>query len=78
MQAKVLSLKKNYLNVIIPENGLFGYIKIPPGKPQEEMDKLDTLYEQGTTIKAVISGFPFDQKTFRDQQQPEEQELLKI
>lgn len=78
MQAKVLSLKKNYLNVIIPENGLFGYIKIPPGKPQEEMDKLDTLYEKGTTIKAVIIGFPFDQKTFRDQQQPEEQELLKI
>ena len=60
MQAKVLSLKKNYLNVIIPENGLFGYIKIPPGKPQEEMDKLDTLYEKGTTIKAVIIGFPFD------------------
>jgi len=44
MQVKVLSLKKNYLNVIIPENGLFGYIKIPPGKSQEELDRLDIIY----------------------------------
>jgi len=32
LQVKVLSIKKNYLNVIVPENGLFGYIKLPSGK----------------------------------------------
>lgn len=35
MQVKVLSMKKNYLNVIIQENGLFGFIKLQSGKSQE-------------------------------------------
>lgn len=34
MQVKVLSMKKNYLNVIIPENGLFGYIKLQGKTPE--------------------------------------------
>lgn len=76
MQVKVLSMKKTYLNVIIPENGLFGYIKLQ-GKTTEETEKYEKIYEKGTTIKAVIIGFPFDEKAFRDQPL-EEQELLKI
>ena len=66
MQVKVLSMKKNYLNVIIPENGLFGYIKLQ-GKTPEQLEKYEKMYEKGTTIKAMIIGFPFDEKTFRDQ-----------
>lgn len=57
MPVKVLSIKKNYLNVIIPENGLFGYIKLQSNKTSEELER---MYEKGTTIKAVIIGFPFD------------------
>ena len=26
---KILSVNKQFLNVVIPENGLFGFIKIP-------------------------------------------------
>lgn len=36
MPVKVLSVKKNYLNVIITENGLFGYIKLQSNKSTEE------------------------------------------
>lgn len=57
MPVKVLSVKKNYLNVIIPENGLFGYIKLQSNKTPEEYEK---IYEKGAFIKAIIIGFPFD------------------
>lgn len=43
MQVKVLSTKKNYLNVIIPENGLFGYIKLQ-GKTPEELERYEKMY----------------------------------
>ncbi len=36
MPVKVLRVKTNYLNVIIPENGLFGYIKLQSNKSAEE------------------------------------------
>jgi hypothetical protein len=36
LSVKVLSIKKNYLNVIIPENGLFGYIRLQSNKTAEE------------------------------------------
>jgi hypothetical protein len=64
MPVKVLSIKRNYLNVIIPENGLFGYIKLQTSKSEEELQK---IYEKGTTLKAIIIGFPFDEKAYRDQ-----------
>mgnify|MGYP006905795258 CR=1 FL=1 len=57
MPVKVLSVKKNYLNVIITENGLFGYIKLQSNKSTEDYEK---IYEKGTIIKAIIVGFPFD------------------
>lgn len=37
LPVKVLSAKNNYLNVVVPENGLFGYIRL--GK-QEGVEKL--------------------------------------
>lgn len=40
MPVKVLSIKKNYLNVIITENGLFGYIRLPSSKSSEEYEKM--------------------------------------
>ena len=49
--AKILSVHNQSLNVVIPENGLFGNIKIHENKPE---------YEKGNFIKAVITGFPFD------------------
>lgn len=70
MPVKILSLKKNYLNVIIPENGLFGYIKIQSNKSTEDLEK---IYEKGTTIKAIIIGFPFDERMYREQSSNEEQ-----
>jgi hypothetical protein len=70
MPVKILSLKKNYLNVIIPENGLFGYIKIQSNKSPEDLEK---IYEKGTTVKAVIIGFPFDERMYREQSSNEEQ-----
>ena len=75
MSVKVLSIKKNYLNVIIPENGLFGYIRLQSNKAVEEYER---IYEKGTYIKAIIIGFPFDEKNFREDQPTEEQELLKV
>ena len=75
MSVKVLSIKKNYLNVIIPENGLFGYIRLQSNKSVEDYEK---IYEKGTFIKAIILGFPFDEKNYREDQPTEEQELLKI
>lgn len=75
LSVKILSLKKNYLNVKIPENGLFGYIRINSSR-QEDFEK---QYEVGTFIKAIIVGFPFDSRENRNQnQQEEEQELLKV
>eukprot|EP00919_Chromeraceae_sp_WS-2016_P029176 GHVR01069174.1.p1 GENE.GHVR01069174.1~~GHVR01069174.1.p1 ORF type:complete len:113 (+),score=5.53 GHVR01069174.1:2471-2809(+) len=68
MTVKILSFKKQYLNVVIPENGLYGYIRIYDSKPE---------YEKGNFIKAIIIGFPFDEKKHRDQYE-EEQELLKV
>ena len=40
MSVKVLSIKKNYLNVIIPENGLFGYIRLQSNKAVEEYERI--------------------------------------
>ncbi len=67
MTVKIISTKKNYLNVVIPENGLFGYIKIMGSKEQTE-----EMYEKGAYIKAIIIGFPFDEKKFRDQAEDEQ------
>ena len=50
------------MNVIVPENGLFGYIRLPPGKEQEEWDQ---QYPKGSTIKAIVIGFPFDERAHR-------------
>ena len=62
LQVRVLSIKKGYMNVIVPENGLFGYIRLPPGKEQEEWDQ---QYPKGSTIKAIVIGFPFDERAHR-------------
>lgn len=74
LQVRVLSIKKNYMNIILPENGLFGYIKLPSGKEQEEWEE---QYPKSSTIKAVVIGFPFDERAYRENSS-EEQELLKI
>ena len=58
MPVKVLSARNNYLNVIIPENGLFGYIRMNNTKDNEAQ------YPKGATIKAIILGFPFDPKSY--------------
>lgn len=49
---KILSVNERSLNVVIPENGLFGWIKIHDRKPE---------YQKGNFIKAIIAGFPFQQ-----------------
>lgn len=49
---KILSVNEKSLNVVIPENGLFGWIKIYDKKPE---------YQKGNFIKAIISSFPFQQ-----------------
>ena len=36
------------------------------------------MYEKGTIIKALIIGFPFDEKSYNNDQPTEEQELLKV
>jgi hypothetical protein len=47
---KIISVVKDrYLNVVIPENGLFGSIKI--SEPKIE-------YQKGNFIKAIISSSP--------------------
>lgn len=49
---KIISVvKERFLNVVIPENGLFGSIRIYEDKPE---------YQKGNFIKAVITSFPFD------------------
>jgi hypothetical protein len=50
--AKILSVSERSLNVVIPENGLFGWIKIHDKKPE---------YQKGNFIKALILSFPFQQ-----------------
>lgn len=75
MAVKVLSVKKNYLNVIITENGLFGYIRLQSNKTTEEYEK---IYEKGTFIKCIIIGFPFDERNYEKEISTEEQELLKV
>ena len=50
--AKILSVHNQALNVVIQENGLFGNIKIHDVKPE---------YEKGNFVKAVITGFPFEE-----------------
>lgn len=59
---KVLSVNRQVLNVVIPENGLFGYIKLQENRPGFERTNLNNKpqYEKGMFIKAVIIGFPFD------------------
>ena len=59
---KILSVNKQFLNVVIPENGLFGFIKIPMDRGNE---KNQSDYEKGQFIKAVITGFPFDERRQR-------------
>lgn len=61
--AKILSVNERSLNVVIPENGLFGWIKIHDRKPE---------YQKGNYIKALILSFPFQQSM------DDEQELLKV
>lgn len=48
------------MNVIIPENGLFGYIRLQSNKTAEEYEQ---IYEKGQFIKAILVGFPFDEKS---------------
>ncbi len=63
---RVLNINKQFLNVVIPENGLFGFIKIPNNDRNNEQSK--PPYERGMFIKAVITGFPFDERKHRDRQ----------
>lgn len=67
---RVLSVNQQYLNVVIPENGLFGYIKLPNDKNFDRNNQRPTKYEKGMFIKAVITGFPsFDDKRHRERQE---------
>lgn len=54
---KVLSVNRQFLNVVIPENGLFGYIRLPN---DNRNNSKPVQYEKGQFIKAVITGFSFD------------------
>ena len=65
---KIINVNQQYLNVVMPENGLFGNIKIYEIKPE---------YEKGNFIKAIITGFPFDERRSRDRPD-DDQELLKV
>jgi hypothetical protein len=51
---KIISVSKDsrFLNVVIPENGLFGSIKIYESRVD---------YQPGNYIKAIIGNFPFQQ-----------------
>jgi hypothetical protein len=83
---RVLSVNQQYLNVVIPENGLFGYIKLPNDKTGDRSgdrtgnNNNKPKYEKGQFLKAVITGFPsFDDRRQRDRQEgDQEQELLKV
>ena len=67
---RVLSVNQQYLNVVIPENGLFGYIKLPNDKNFDRNNQKPTKYEKGMIIKAVITVFPsFDDKRHRERQE---------
>lgn len=71
---RVLSVNQQFLNVVIPENGLFGYIKLPNDKTGERMVERTgntnrPKYEKGQFLKAVITGFPsFDDRRQRERQ----------
>ena len=54
---RVLSVNPQFLNVVIPENGLFGYIKLPNDKSNDRAGN-KPKYEKGMFLKAVITGFP--------------------
>jgi hypothetical protein len=56
--AKILSVNERSLNVVIPENGLFGWIKIHDRKPE---------YQKGNFIKAIIASFPFQRQMDEEQ-----------
>lgn len=62
---KIISVNQQYLNVVIPENGLFGNISIKSHDNRTE-------YEKGKFIKAVITGFPFDEKRSRDKSEDDQ------
>ena len=66
---KIVSVTQQSLNVVISENGLFGYIRIYEIKKE---------YEKGNYIKALILGFPFDEKKYRSNSSEDDQELLKV
>lgn len=55
---RVLSVNQQFLNVVIPENGLFGYIKLPNDKTGDRNTSNKPKYEKGMFLKAVITGFP--------------------
>lgn len=72
---KVIGVTKMFLNVVISENGLFGYIRLHHDFAKEP--------ERGDYIKALILGFPFDEKKYqrqtdREKYQKQEQQLLKV
>lgn len=64
---RVLNVNPQFLSVVIPENGLFGHIKLPMDKGNDRNSK--PKYEKGTFIKAVIIGFPFDDRRQRERQE---------
>jgi hypothetical protein len=66
---RILNVNQQYLNVVIPENGLLGYIKLPNDKnlDRNNNNNKPTKYEKGMFIKAVITGFPsFDDRRHRE------------
>ncbi len=70
---KILSVNEKFLNVVIPENGLFGSIRIYMPRNEERKPE----YQKGDYIKAIITGFPFQPFDNR-QRSPDDQELLKV
>lgn len=78
---RILNANHQFLNVVIPENGLFGYIKLPSERGMDRVSAPKPKYEKGMFLKAVIVGFPsFDERRQRDRQEGDqpEQELLKV
>lgn len=61
---RVLNVNPQFLSVVIPQNGLFGHIKLPMDKGNNDRNN-KPKYEKGTFIKAVIIGFPFDDRRQR-------------
>lgn len=66
---RILSVNQQFLNVVIPENGLFGYIRLSMDRGMDRNSAPKPKYEKGMFLKAVIVGFPsFDDRRLREKQ----------